>query len=253
MTDYELKMVLRDLASRYSQIRSLLTDASHPTALIFADLKDNFEPASFKQIQQNPDWWKRAQKPHPNVTNTLEMQSSNSSDALLMSIFCHPQVLDWKGIRQLLNVSAAVPKFGIKALVAKGNNRGDETEIDMGIGDLFVESKLTEKDFTQKEASVVEEYVDLDKQFHKKYLRRERGNFDNYQIIGNLLAATQHNKRHILLCDERRPDLVQRYMETVYCARDIHTRNKCRVVFWQQIGKACGASLSQFLEEKYGF
>jgi hypothetical protein len=123
----------------------------------------------------------------------------------------------------------------------------------MGIGDLFVESKLTEKDFTQKEASVVEEYVDLDKQFHKKYLRREGGNFDNYQIIRNLLAATQHNKRHILLCDEHRPDLVQRYMETVYCARDIHSRNKCRVVFWQQIGKACGASLSQFLEEKYGF
>lgn len=62
----------------------------------------------------------------------------------------------------------------------------------------------------------------------------------------------QHGKRHILICDERRPDLVRRYFETVACVRDVAIRRKCGVVFWQEIKAACGKELRDYLEEKYG-
>jgi hypothetical protein len=122
----------------------------------------------------------------------------------------------------------------------------------MVVDDLFVEAKLTEKDFTQKEAAAVRKYEGLQLRFHDEHLPRVGQLYDNYQIIRNLLAAIQHGKRHALFCDERRPDLVRRYMETVSCLRDVSARARCRVIFWQEIAAVCARDLQRFLSEKYG-
>jgi hypothetical protein len=37
----------------------------------------------------------------------------------------------------------------------------------------------------------------------------------NYQVIRNLLAAIQHGRKHILMCDERRPDLALQISDTL--------------------------------------
>jgi hypothetical protein len=252
MDSQKLKLSLRELSLQYAHKHGFQIDTSHSSAIIFHEIKDNFQPDSFSRIKQKPDWYERTQKAHQNVPNTLEMQSSNSSDALLMNIFCHPHIGEWKGVRDLLQVRTIDPVFGFKALIYKKEHQTDKSEIDMVLDDLFIEAKLTEEDFTQKDASIVEQYEGLTVQFHKDCLIREGERFDNYQIIRNLLAAIQHNKRHILLCDARRSDLVRRYMETVCCLQDVATRKKCRVVFWQEIQSACGSGLRQFLEEKYG-
>jgi hypothetical protein len=180
------------------------------------------------------------------------MQSSNSSDALLMNIFCHPQLVAWKGVADLLGYVPADPVFGLMARVAKQGTDGDATEIDLAIGDCLVEAKMTEKDFTEKAIPEVLKYTHLQERFHVDLLAREKGCFQNYQVIRNLLASIQHRRKHVLMCDERRPDLVLRYMATVSCLRDPADRLNCRVVFWQDLARACGKGLRDFLATKYG-
>jgi len=46
--------------------------------------------------------------------------------------------------------------------------------------------------------------------------------------------------------------LVRAYMETVGCLKSVDHRSQCRVIFWQEIARACGKDLKEFLRAKYG-
>lgn len=247
-----LKRAIRDSAMAYAQSNGLVVDERHSSALIFSQVQDALCPASFNAIRANPDWLARTWKCHPNVHSALEMQSSNSSDGLLMSVFCHPKLPRWKGVSDLLGFRPVDPVFGFLALVAKAGTQGDKTEIDMVISDYFVEAKLTEASFTDSPASNVRLYEQFSSCFFAELLRMRNDCFCNYQIIRNILAATQYGKRHKLICDERRSDLVREYMMTVSCIRDERVRIRCRVVFWQEIGRVAGRELATFLASRYG-
>ena len=247
------KQELRSLAIAYAKARGLTINTAPKSAAIFNALPDAFCLASFNAINSNPDWALRSQKHHQTLPGVKEMQSSNSSDALLMNIFCHPKIASWKSVSNVLGFNPATPVFGFEAKVKKQGTNGDKTEIDMVIDNCFVEAKLTESDFTSKEISEVKKYTDLKHHFHTGCLPVHNGCYENYQIIRNLLAAIQHDKHHMLLCDERRPDLARRYMETVCCLSNPEVRKTCRVVFWQELQRACGQKLDWFLESRYGF
>src|SRR5258708_40368135 len=93
-------------------------------------------------------------KVHPGARRSLprrgqgrwrELDSCVSSDALLMSVFCYPRVLARAEVRSTLGLEVdSVPQFGVPARVPLANNRGDRTEVDMRLGKLLVEAKLTE-------------------------------------------------------------------------------------------------------------
>jgi hypothetical protein len=252
MRPYQQKQALRHSAMLYAQTRGIIIDSSPESAIIFQNLADAFCPASFEAIRKNADWFLRAQKPHQNLPDMREMQSSNSSDALLMNIFCHPKLISWKGVFEVLGFRPENPTFGFKALIEKKGTDGDKTEIDMVIDNYFIEAKLTEADFTKKKVVEVNKYRNLDQHFHSNILPVRNGCYQHYQIIRNLLAAIQHKKQHMLLCDERRPDLVRSYMDVVCCLRDQHIRKTCRIVFWQEVQRACGKSLGLFIQSRYG-
>jgi hypothetical protein len=96
-----------------------------------------------------------------------------SSDALLMNIFCTPGVADSPQVRHALGVDAeATPIFGWKARVPLTNGRFDRTEIDMRLGSLLVEAKLTEVGFQTRAATIVEAYRDFDTVFDRDRLPR---------------------------------------------------------------------------------
>jgi hypothetical protein len=59
-------------------------------------------------------------------------------------------------------------------------------------------------------------------------------------------------KRHILLCDNRRGDLIRSYFDVVKCIKDMGVRQRCDIIFWQDIWKKTGSDLRDFLAEKYG-
>ncbi len=101
-----------------------------------------------------------------------------SSDALLMNIFCHPSAAENKLLPSLLGLETApVPQFGFKARVPLRGGQTDRTEVDMKIGSLLVESKLTEADFQIKDAAVVERYRDFEEVFETRPLLQVDGKY----------------------------------------------------------------------------
>src|SRR5438067_2152197 len=59
----------------------------------------NFLESSYRGVIRNPTWAKRLTKVHTHSGKSLpgqraELDSCNSSDALLMNIFCYPRVLN---------------------------------------------------------------------------------------------------------------------------------------------------------------
>ena len=152
-----------------------------------------------------------------------ELDSSNSSDALLMNVFCFPGVFEGVRAFSLLGLeSGAAPEFGFKARVPLLGGRFDRTEVDMRLGSMLVEAKLTESDFQTREKTIVESYRDFAKVFDRKALpvgreswSRQRGSetratrYVSYQLIRNVLAAQANDCSFCVLCDARRPDLLR--------------------------------------------
>jgi hypothetical protein len=102
-----------------------------------------------------------------------ELDSSMSSDALLMNVFCTPGVAESVTLRRMLGIAGNEPPvFGWKARAPLVGGRCDRTEVDMRLGSLLVEAKLTEGDFQTKAAAVIEEYRDFDTVFERELLPR---------------------------------------------------------------------------------
>ncbi|HEU5352190.1 MAG TPA: hypothetical protein VFU55_11390 [Terracidiphilus sp.] len=140
----------------------------------------NFMDASYQAICARADWMRRFAKVHTGARGLpkaqrkwRELDSCTSSDALLMNVFCHPQTLERAAVRRILGVEPdAEPEFGWRARVPLKNGRADRTEVDMKLGDLLVEAKLTEADFQVREARVVEAYRDFEAVFDRQGLPR---------------------------------------------------------------------------------
>lgn len=141
----------------------------------------NFYEPAYEAILGKQGWYRRFDKIHshgrslPRPLDPLrrwrELDSSMSSDALLMNVFCTPGVADSSQVRSVLGITNdAEPEFGWKARVPLRNGRVDRTEVDMRWGDLLVEAKLTESDFQCREATIVEAYRDFDEVFDRDLL-----------------------------------------------------------------------------------
>ncbi len=149
-------------------------------------LHGNFYPPAYSAILTHPQWVRRFDKvhaqgrslPRPSIDPARkwrELDSCMSSDALLMNLFCTPEVVASPAIRLMLGLDAeSEPVFGWKARVPLKNGRVDRTEVDMRWGDLLVEAKLTESDFQIREAPLVEAYRDLEEVFDLDLLPRVR-------------------------------------------------------------------------------
>jgi hypothetical protein len=155
----------------------------NPPVIVYApdDLRHgNFFDASYAAIAARAEWMRRFDKIHaqgralPKAERRWrELDSSMSSDALLMNVFCMPGVADSAVVRSALGVDGdAAPRFGWKARVPLASGRFDRTEVDMRWGNLLVEAKLTESDFQTRAAHIVEAYRDFDAVFERELLPR---------------------------------------------------------------------------------
>ena len=141
---------------------------------------NNFFDPAYAAISARPEWMRRFNKVHAQSHSLpkaerrwRELDSSMSSDALLMSVFCTPGVTDSPSVRSALGVDGdAVPVFDWKARVPLANGRFDRTEVDMRLGSLLVEAKLTEGYFQAREVRIVESYRDFNAVFERELLPR---------------------------------------------------------------------------------
>jgi hypothetical protein len=221
----------------------------------------NFLEVTYGAILSRPEWKCRLDKVHSQAVRSLpraertwkELDSCMSSDALLMNIFCHPSALKSGVLTSLLGVGIGeVPEFGFKPRVPLRGGRTDRTEIDMKLGNLLVESKLTEVDFQIKDAGVVESYRDLQQIFVPKSLMKPDDQYVSYQLIRNVLAAHALGLAFCVLLDARRPDLIEAWYAVMKCVRIPDLRTRCKVLTWQELSEAVPPDLQQFLDLKYG-
>jgi hypothetical protein len=221
----------------------------------------NFATMAIAAIQADDLWRRRLDKPHARKDalpaqqkeTARELDSSMSSDALLMNCFCHPGAIDGQ-IARLLHVRPGTrPEFGVAGEVPLKDGTTDRTEIDMVIGDSHVEAKLTEADFTQKATSSVARYEGVDDVFHVETLISSDDELTGYQLVRNVLAIASHaDKRFIVLLDARRPDLLREWWKVYGAIRDQSVRSRCGFVLWQEIAEVSQPELKSFLVQKYG-
>lgn len=221
----------------------------------------NFLDATYAAISGNPEWQRRLGKIHAQARNSLpktgyrwkELDSCTSSDALLMNVFCYPGALNDPRVLGLLGVEqGSQATFGFKARVLFVSGLFDRTEVDLKIGSLLIEAKLTEADFQTKDVEVVRGYCDFKSVFDTRALPSARGRYLGYQLIRNVLAAQANNCSFCVLLDARRPDLLEQWYAVMRCVRRQELRVRCKVLTWQELSEVLPEPLAEFLDAKYG-
>lgn len=221
-------------------------------------LHGNFFPGSYCEIQARAAWKKRLTKVHTSDSiprgehRWRELDSCNSSDALLMNVFCCSDSFTDGRLQALLGVESSEPEFGFKARVPLLEGKFDRTEVDMKLGNLLVESKLTESDFQAKSKEFVDRYRDFQKVFRRSDLPQSKTAYAGYQLIRNVLAAYELGCSFCVLLDARRPDLLEQWYAVMRCVKDADLRVRCKVLTWQELSEVLPVELRDFLDEKYG-
>ncbi|HET9742438.1 MAG TPA: hypothetical protein VFQ00_06800 [Terriglobales bacterium] len=263
----QLRFELTERAATFARSNGHFARRSHEDwgSVVFEPrglLHGNFHPLSYEAILQNPDWHARLGK-SLTVTERLaepeddrrlrELDSCCSSDALLMNVFCHPQVYESEAVKRQLGIEAdSPPVFGWRARVPLEDGKFDRTEVDMRWGDLLVEAKLTEPSFDSCATDRMRAYARFSEVFQRKNLPRHSRQYSGYQLLRNVLAADAHECSFCLLCDARRPDLIEAWFQVLSAIRSLDLRIRCKLLTWQELAPSLPQDLQDFLLLKYG-
>lgn len=245
------------------------TTYGNTPSVVYRQVEDgthgNFFPASYRRIVAHPAWAARLEKAytashrmaHGSTRTRRELDCANSSDALLMNIFCHPTALRSARLQTLLGTgTGCVPEFGVRARVALGNGHEDRTEFDLRLAaaetTLLVEAKFSETDFQTARPELMARYPTFEETFATEMLPQVRGHWRSYQLLRCVLAAQHLDARFAVLLDARRTDLVEDAFLVYRAVRDGALRSRLHVVTWQEIAACVPRTLQQFLVEKYG-
>jgi len=262
---------LRQYLSARALARTIDSRVTHEltrgSSVIFAPVTathGNFIDASYRRILANPAWVSRLAKPHTakrqarrtgpdeEIRSWCELDSATSSDALLMNIFCYPRVLTPR-LCTLLGVEPnAEAEFGYHPRIALDRKLLDRTEIDMRLGGLLVEAKLTEADFQFAPMRLIERYPYFNEVFDRDALEVTRRGVRSYQLIRGVLAAHAEQSRFCVMLDARRPDLIEAWYAVIRAVRSYQLQSQLRLLTWQEIAATLPPKLATFLESKYG-
>lgn len=218
------------------------------SAVLFPNLKLSFQPQTFSNINSNKDYSNRLNKSHSNAKGYKEMQSSNSSDALLMNIFAYPNILENESLRNLLGVNKNESiEFGWNPVF---KNETRKTEIDMKIGDSIFEAKLTESNFTKKSQHIALNYPNVEQIIDLTPLYKGE-DILYYQLIRNLLTAYKYKCDFNLIVDESRSDLIRAFKKVKEAIKIEELKNHFNFLTWQEITGTLENDLKQYITKKY--
>lgn len=222
----------------------------------------NFIDASYKAICARPEWQKRLRKSYTGARwiarrwdrhGRSELDCANSSDALPMNIFCYPRLLRRRELCAVLGIETGlVPEFGVRPHTPLLNGKADQTEIDMRLGELMVEAKLTETGFRAAPMRLLLRYRDFEEVFDPVDLRMSGDQVGEYQLLRGILGAYSAGGTFALLCDGRRSDLQESWFRSLQAVRSYSFRSQLKLVTWQEIAGFVPHRLQAFLEDKYG-
>ena len=170
-----------------------------------------------------------------------------------MNIFCYPGILRRSGLCSLLAIEPGLDAaFGIRPLIPLRSGENDRSEMDMRLGNLFVEAKLTEGDFQTARLGLVRRYRDLEAVFAMERLPLQQERMRSCQLIRGALAAHTRASSFAVFCDQRRQDLIEDCFEVFSAVTNAELRCRLSVVTWQELAVTLPPKLKVFLAEKYG-
>jgi hypothetical protein len=250
-----------------ARARAGVDETTRGASVIFASgerTHGNFIDASYRRILARPEWARRLRKPHTakrqarptgadeRVRDWRELDAASSSDALLMNIFCYPRVWTPK-LRALLGIHPNTEvEFGVRSQARLVRGLVNTTEIDMRVGDLLVEAKLTESDFQCGPMRLLERHEEFAAVFDREKLEVTGRGVRSYQLIRGVLAAEAADARFCVLCDGRRPDLMEEWLRVIGAVRSFALQGRLTLVTWQEIAACVPGRLREFLKGKYG-
>lgn len=262
-----LRRELNDRAFRFATRNRLPYDATPHAqpSIVFGPQETpdgprhgNFLDGTYRAIVADPGWAMRLTKVHtahrrvwPRAAwRWRELDAATSSDALLMNVFCYPGVLDRPGVRALLGVGQGVrPEFGYKPRIPLANGKFDRTEIDLRLGSLLVEAKLTETAIGPTRRALLDRYP----AFAEAFDPTVASSIPGYQLHRGVLAAVAEPPASFcLLADARRPDLLEAWYAIMATVRTGELRCRLQMLTWQELAATLPPPLQEFLEEKYG-
>ena len=307
LTASQLRRELNARAQGHAREHSLLHDLSpgkEPAVIFGLDEQGhhgNFHRDTYSRICADPDWSRRLTKPHTASRRSrarkdwrwMELDAAVSSDALLMNVFCHPGVFDGNRLTPAVAALLGVPEtsrpcFGIhpgvplhpRSATTKKRRTAepiDRTEIDLVLGSLFLEAKLTEADFQTAAHSLLERYRDLHTVFDASLLphkligppplapnidpddptvnlprRATRTTVAGYQLIRNVLAAYAAEASFCVLLDVRRRDLIEIWYAVLSAVHAPDFRWRLKLLTWQELAATVPADLQLYLDARYG-
>jgi hypothetical protein len=176
-----------------------------------------------------------------------------------MNIFCYPRILAAPALPALLGIPAGLhPVFGYCPAIPLGMGRGkrplrDRTEIDMRLGELLVEAKLTERDFQSAPLRLLERYPRFDAVFDRDLLEFAPRGVRSYQLVRGVLATEASSVASFcVFLDGRRPDLIEAWYAVIRAVRSFELQSRLRLLTWQEIARVLPSTLRKFLAAKYG-
>jgi hypothetical protein len=169
-----------------------------------------------------------------------------------MNIFCYPRVLTPQLCSVLGVERSDQPHFGYHPALPLHRDLKDRTEIDMRLGSLLVEAKLTESDFQFAPMRLLERYPDFDALIDRDALEVTRRGVRSYQLLRGVLAAHAEQATFCVLLDERRPDLMEAWYAIIRAVRSYQLQARLRLLTWQELVPALPSKLAIFLDQKYG-
>ncbi len=225
----------------------------------------NFLAASYRRIVADPEWKLRLAKsyaasarvPRSGDRQRHELDCGNSSDALLMNVFCYPRVLCRPELCRILGVERGLrPAFGVRAGLPMQRGEVDRTELDMvlgsGEGRLLFEAKLTETGFQTASLQRLLRYEGVGDVFDMDALPRGANGVQGYQLIRGVLSARHTGSRFVLLCDGRRKDQHEMWFQVLRSVMSFELRSRMALLSWQEVAATLPPVPRTFLAEKYG-
>jgi len=78
------------------------------------------------------------------------------------------------------------------------------------------------------------------------------GSVQSYQLIRGVLAAFACSASFLVLCDQRRPDMAERWFSILASLRQVTLRTRMALLTWQELSVTLPRRVQKFLGEKYG-
>ena len=261
----ELRRELTLRAITYAQQNNLPHFLSKGGTIFFEPYLDasgvtrhgNFFAPSYQIIRHDPEW---AGMLNHGVANSnaiprlkqgiaMETDSSCSTAALAMSLFCLPEINE--AVASILNIEAGRPHFAgeIRGSGRRKKDRQLEPDIILNNGEVYLWAILTESLTGAMTVSELEQQPSI-KRFTDPHRLAVSGGIVRYaDVLKMYLTARQNNARFVLIVDHRRQDLAKAYRRIMQAAKLADTG--C-LLTWQEIAKVLPVEAQAFVQQKYG-